>query len=141
MALSNRFVRSAIWEGLATDEGQCTPKLIDLMVTLANGGVGLIITGQAYVRRDGQSSKWQLGIDKDELIPGLQAMTREVHKAGGRIVLQLAYGRAYLSQLRLNKISIRNIQDLINTFAEAALRAKKSGFDGVQINYFMQQLF
>ena len=35
MKLSNRFVRSATWEGMATDDGACTPKLRALMADLA----------------------------------------------------------------------------------------------------------
>lgn len=50
MKLSNRFVRSATWEGMAAEDGACTPKLMKLMVDLAVGGVGLIISSHAYVR-------------------------------------------------------------------------------------------
>jgi len=38
MALKNRFVRSATWEGLATAEGKATPELIERMTALARGG-------------------------------------------------------------------------------------------------------
>ncbi len=44
LKLENRFVRSATWEGMAADDGSCTPKLINLMADLARGGVGLIIS-------------------------------------------------------------------------------------------------
>ena len=52
MNLANRFVRSATWEGMATEDGRVTPRLTDTMVALATGGVGLIISGHAYVTRD-----------------------------------------------------------------------------------------
>ena len=55
MTLSNRFVRSATWEGMATEDGAPTAQLIDLMEKLAGGGVGLIISSASYVRPDGQS--------------------------------------------------------------------------------------
>ena len=42
MSLANRFVRSATWEGLADEDGAVTPRLIDMMVALARGEVGLI---------------------------------------------------------------------------------------------------
>jgi 2,4-dienoyl-CoA reductase-like NADH-dependent reductase (Old Yellow Enzyme family) len=35
MTLPNRFVRSATWEGMAKDDGACTPRLTRLMVDLA----------------------------------------------------------------------------------------------------------
>ena len=91
MTLANRFVRSATWEGMATADGRVTPKLTDAMVALATGGAGLIISGHAYVTREGQASPWQLGIYEDGQIDGLKSMTDAVHAAGGRIVAQLAH--------------------------------------------------
>ena len=91
MHLSNRFVRSATWEGMAADDGAVTPKLIETMNALAKGGVGLIISSHTYVRPEGKAGPWQLGVYKDELIPGLQQMAASVHERGGRIVMQLAH--------------------------------------------------
>jgi 2,4-dienoyl-CoA reductase-like NADH-dependent reductase (Old Yellow Enzyme family) len=144
MVLSNRFVRSATWEGLATNDGASTSKLVDLMARLANGGVGLIITGHTYVRPDGQHSPWQLGIYKDELIPGLKAMTQAVHENGAKIVLQLGYGGAYLSKSRVGKMTEQDIHELVAAYGKAAMRAKTAGFDAVQIfaahGFFLSQL-
>jgi 2,4-dienoyl-CoA reductase-like NADH-dependent reductase (Old Yellow Enzyme family) len=144
MVMSNRFVRSATWEGLAADDGACTPRLIELMARLAEGGVGLIITGHTYVRQDGQHSPCQLGIYKDELIPGLQAMTETVHEKNGKIALQLGYGGAYLSKSRVRRMTIEDIQELVNAYSLAAIRAQKAGFDGIQIfaahGFFLSQL-
>ena len=67
MSLTNRFVRPATWEGMAKEDGSCSRKLTDLMVQLAKGGVGLIITSHAYVSREGQAGLWQPGIYRDEL--------------------------------------------------------------------------
>ena len=55
MTLANRFVRSATWEGMAGEDGACTPRLVTTMARLAEGGVGLIVTGHAYVERRGQA--------------------------------------------------------------------------------------
>jgi 2,4-dienoyl-CoA reductase-like NADH-dependent reductase (Old Yellow Enzyme family) len=144
MLLSNRFVRSATWEGLATDDGASTSKLVDLMDRLAAGGVGLIITGHTYIRKDGQHSPWQLGIYKDELIPGLKAMTQVAHESGAKIVLQLGYGGAYLSKSRVAKMSVADIKELVNAYGIAATRARTAEFDGVQIfaahGFFLSQL-
>ena len=52
MRLANRFVRSATWEGMAADDGGVTARLTQTLVALAEGGVGLIITGHAYVSPD-----------------------------------------------------------------------------------------
>ena len=56
MSLANRFVRSATWQGLADEHGAVTPRLTEMMVELARGKVGLIISGYAFVSPEGQSS-------------------------------------------------------------------------------------
>ncbi len=133
MTLPNRFVRSATWDGLATDDGACTARMVDLLTELAKGGVGLIITGHAYVHQNGKHQDWQLGIHRNNLIPGLKKLTDKVHEQGGRIVLQLGYGGFYLSKLRLRNLTLSDIQDMARDYGQAALRVKKAGFDGVQI--------
>ena len=143
LRLTNRFIRSATWAGLADDSGQCSPQLIGLMSKLARGGVGLIITGHAYVHQNGRHSPWQLGINREEHIPGLQSMTRKVHEAEGKIAVQLGYGGAYLSRSRLRSLSDADIQDVIKAYSKAAIRAKEADFDAVQIfaahGFFLSQ--
>jgi 2,4-dienoyl-CoA reductase-like NADH-dependent reductase (Old Yellow Enzyme family) len=152
MTISNRFVRSATWSGMATDDGASTPQLVDLMRDLAKGGIGLIITGHAYVQQDGQAGQWQLGIYKDELIPGLKTITQAVHERSGKIILQLAHAGFYansaftgltplapsnideLSKKPRKEMRIQDIKEMVNSFGEAARRARDAGFDGVQIH-------
>ena len=150
--LSNRFVRSATWEGLATQDGAVTSELIEAMRRLAEGGVGLIISGHTYVRPDGQASPRQLGVYRDELVSGLKELTEAVHAAGGKIVMQLAHAGHFapqsltakppivasnfdgLSKSPRKEISVADIKEIVTAFADAAARAKKAGFDGVQIH-------
>ncbi|MDY6904167.1 MAG: NADH:flavin oxidoreductase [Thermodesulfobacteriota bacterium] len=150
--IRNRFVRSATWEGMATDKGEVTDDLVSLMVALANGGVGLIVSSHAYVSCEGQASPWQVGIYEDGLIPGLEKMATAVHDAGGRIILQLAHGGYYASaklsgavpfaasdiagneKTKRRVMSEQDIADTVSAFAEGARRAKEAGFDGVQIH-------
>lgn len=152
MQIGNRFVRSATWEGLATAEGAVTPKLIQIMVDLALGKVGLIVSGNAYVQPEGQVSPWQMGIDRDGCIDGLRKMTRAVHATGGKIVVQLAHaginadaaltGRPVLAVSDIDGVTAAkrrmatadDIRRLVRDFAAAAARAKAAGFDGVQLH-------
>jgi|APSaa5957512622_1039677.scaffolds.fasta_scaffold07844_2 2,4-dienoyl-CoA reductase-like NADH-dependent reductase (Old Yellow Enzyme family) len=144
MVLPNRFVRSATWDGMAADDGACTPEMVALMARLAEGGVGLIITGHAYVHPHGQHQPWQLGIDREELMPGLQSMADAVHENGGNIVIQLGYGGAYLSKSRLRNMTHKDIKSLVASYGKAALRARRAGFDGIQIfaahGFFLSQM-
>jgi len=152
MKLSNRFVRSATWEGMAAEDGGCTPKLIDTMAALAQGGVGLIISSHAYVSPEGQAGPWQLGIYRDELVSGLEFMTKAVHDKGGKIVIQLAHA-GYFSFAKLTgqtpmapsevdgfakgarrEMTVEDIRQVVSAYGAAAARAQQAGFDGVQIH-------
>lgn len=131
--LKNRFVRAATWTGMAGEGGSATPELLDLIDRLAEGGVGLIITGHAFVHADGIHSHGQLGMDRDELLPGLQQMTRLVHDRGGRIAAQLGFGGHYLAQSRVADMPVGYMDTIVEAFAQAADRARRAGFDGVEI--------
>jgi len=152
MQLKNRFVRSAMWFGLAGDDGACTPELIQTMVGLAEGEVGLIITGHAYVHKGGQAGHWQMGCHDDGLLAGLGEMTEAVHAAGGAISLQLAHG-GLLAEPELSgaeplgpsilqtengavgrAMALGEIEQAIEAFAAAAARAVQAGFDAVQVH-------
>lgn len=52
LTLKNRFVRSATWENMATEDGHMTDKLYGIYRELAEGGVGLIATGYANIVAD-----------------------------------------------------------------------------------------
>jgi 2,4-dienoyl-CoA reductase-like NADH-dependent reductase (Old Yellow Enzyme family) len=152
LTLANRFVRSATWEGMATADGKVTLKLIDIMVQLAEGGVGLIITGHAYVAKNGQASPWQLGIYEDAQIEGLKAMTAAVHDAGGKIVAQLAHAGNFalekaidtapvvvsdfegLAPTPRSELTADDIHSLKDAYVAAARRARAAGFDGIQLH-------
>jgi 2,4-dienoyl-CoA reductase-like NADH-dependent reductase (Old Yellow Enzyme family) len=152
MQLSNRFVRSATWEGLAADDGACTPDFKEFYLQLARGGVGLIITSHTFVRSDGRGTPRQLGLHKDELIPGLQDLTRSVHQHGSRIAVELSHagiltnekltGQAPMAvsaveqfnQSPVTVLSHDDIQGIANDFDLAAQRARIAGFDAVQIH-------
>jgi len=67
--IKNRFIRSATFEGMATEDGYITDKHLKLYKKLAEGGVGLIITGYAYVQESGKSAERQTGVSRDDYIP------------------------------------------------------------------------
>ncbi len=152
LPLPNRLVRSATWEGMAAPDGTVTPALMDMMTALARGGVGLIISGHAFVSPEGQASPGKLGVHTDAMLPGLTAMANAVHAAGGRVVLQLAHaGSEALPQLTglpprgpspmkngngddARGMTVDEILAVVRAFAAAAGRAQRAGFDGVQIH-------
>jgi 2,4-dienoyl-CoA reductase-like NADH-dependent reductase (Old Yellow Enzyme family) len=150
--LKNRFVRSATWEGLANPDGFCSAEIADMMLKLAKGQVGLIITSHAYVNRYGQGSIRQLGIYDDRFISSYKEIVERVHKEGSKIVMHISHagaraliqpknsrplGPSFLEikdTLNCKEITKNEIFKTIEDFKKAAVRAKKSGFDGVQLH-------
>jgi 2,4-dienoyl-CoA reductase-like NADH-dependent reductase (Old Yellow Enzyme family) len=152
LRIKNRFVRSATWEGMASEDGACTPELVEVIAELAKGEVGLIVSSHAFVSSEGQAGPWQLGIHDDKLIPGLAHMARAAHDGGSKIVVQLAHaglqaatpltktaamGPSSLPQddgTSCKEMTPAEIRQAVAAFAAAAVRAKAAGFDGVQIH-------
>jgi 2,4-dienoyl-CoA reductase-like NADH-dependent reductase (Old Yellow Enzyme family) len=148
--IKNRFVRSATFEGLATQDGINTEALNSKMRELAEGEVGMIISGHAYVAPEGRAGNLQLAADRDECLDGLKSMADTVHDAGGKIFLQLAHAgaQAIIRETAMGpspfsssekaalcrEMSVEDIHSTSEAFAAAALRAQNAGFDGVQIH-------
>ncbi|HSL92694.1 MAG TPA: NADH:flavin oxidoreductase [Candidatus Limnocylindrales bacterium] len=153
LQLTNRFVRSATWEGMADPNGAPTDRLISLYETLAEGGAGLLITGYAFVHEGGKQLSRTLGMHSDSLVPLLSALTRRVHDKGGTIVAQLYHGGGQanrkssgLAPIAPSALSLpqypeipvemsrEDIRATVAAFARAAARAREAGFDGVQLH-------
>jgi 2,4-dienoyl-CoA reductase-like NADH-dependent reductase (Old Yellow Enzyme family) len=153
MTLKNRIVRSATWEGMAEPDGRPTARMVDLYRELAAGGVGLIISGFAFVQPDGKALPGQMGIHSDDFAAEYKAITDAVHAAGGKIVVQLVHaggqtmsdtiGQKPLApsavevdqfQEKPAELTKEQIAQIRAAFGEGARRAKAWGFDGVQFH-------
>lgn len=153
MQLRNRLVRSATWEGMCDEDGRPTKRLTDLYVTLARGGIGLIMTGYAFVRPDGRQLPRKMGVHTDDFAGDFRKMTGAVHDAGGRIAIQLVHaggqtdsgaaGRRPLAPSAVEaeqfpevpeELSAAEIQAIVAAFGDAARRARDWGFDAVQLH-------
>ena len=144
------FVATAAGEGLCDEGGHATPKLVERYRELGKGGLGLIITGHAFVSRAGKMRPGQIGIDRDECIPGLAAVAREAGREGSLTLLQLAHGgmmcSADLTGARpvgpssdvghpsARSFETEEVDGLVQTYAEAARRAQRAGFHGVELH-------
>jgi len=148
-------MRSATYFALADDKGFAGEASVALMKNLAENEVGLIVTGYAYVQKNGQCFVDQNGIHTDDHIRGYLKVTRAVHDAGGKIVMQIAHGgigARYTDQSGgdFAAVSIpsdtsnfktpprlmteEDIETIIESFGKSARRVQESGFDGVQIH-------
>lgn len=153
LILANRFVRSATWEGMCDKDGRPTTKLASFYRDLAAGGVGLIITGYAFVRPDGKQLPGKMGIHTDDFAAEMQALTKAVHNEGGKICIQLVHaggqttaktaGRRPLAPSAVKveqfpeepqKMSKEDIDEIVVAFGDGARRAKDYGFDAVELH-------
>lgn len=88
LTIKNRFVRSGTFEGMATFEGRPAPGLKDLYIELADGEVGLIITGLTHVDGykdlpDIEGAPFPLAMDNDRLVGDWKGIIGGVHQNGG----------------------------------------------------------
>lgn len=128
-------------------------------------GVGAVVTAVAYVIPGGQGFDGQVGCDRDELIPGLSQVAEAIKSGGAKAILQIFHaGRLSKPHLVPNgdvtapsnvpaaragvtprELTTEEIEEIIDAFGEATVRAIKTGFDGVEIHgangYLIQQFF
>ena len=151
MELENRIVMTAMHLGY-TPEGDVTDRLKDFYSLRARGGVGLIIVGGCRIDEYGGMSN-MIGIDDDRYIPGLKNLTTIVRGSGAKIAAQLYHAGRYTHSSMIDgrkpfsasavrskltgetprTLEIKEISAVQDRFAEAAYRAKESGFDAVEI--------
>ena len=72
LELENRFVRSATWDASADSSGAVTDTSVELYRKLGEGGVGLIVSGYAFISPLGQATHGQYGAYSDAMLPGLK---------------------------------------------------------------------
>jgi 2,4-dienoyl-CoA reductase-like NADH-dependent reductase (Old Yellow Enzyme family) len=153
MKIPNRIVRSATNDRCADGFGRVTDSLVRVYEALAAGGVGLIITGHAFVAPDGKASPTMLGIESDDSIPGLKRLVDAVHRYDSKIVIQINHAGRQTASATIGEtpaapsavynpitgetprpLADEEIEALIQAYGAAAGRAVSAGFDGVQIH-------
>jgi 2,4-dienoyl-CoA reductase-like NADH-dependent reductase (Old Yellow Enzyme family) len=153
LSLKNRFISSATWMGMANLDGSCAPLLIASASRIARNEIGLYITEMAYVARNGLSANNQMGVDNDELLPGLSLMAKEIHMTGTPAIMQLNHGgllsvpvisgtdeligpsELLKGESKVGReMNVEEIHEMIQAFRKAAIRARDAGFDGVQVH-------
>jgi 2,4-dienoyl-CoA reductase-like NADH-dependent reductase (Old Yellow Enzyme family) len=155
VTLPNRIVKSAMAEGLADADGCPTPGLLRAYSRWAAGGVGMAITGMAFVRAEHAFTDREIGLHDDAVVEPLAALTRAFHQHGeGRIVAQICHAPPQLPRAKARRLgptapsaglsrtnllwnralTERELVRLVTEFGAAARRAREAGFDGVQLH-------
>lgn len=150
LQLRNRLVMTAIHLGYSP-KGEVNDQLVEFYRTRARGGVGLIVVGGCGIDRIGNAFG-MTQLDDDRFIPGLRRLVDAVHAEGAKIAPQLYQAGRYAHSGLTGQPSVapspiaskftgqtpvelteEKIAVLIESFANAAVRAQIAGFDGVEI--------
>ena len=154
LELPGRLVKSATTETRCTDDGFVTDELIEYYEQIARGGTPLLITGNAYFNLYSKAGPRQLAADHDDKVPGLRRLADAVHRHGSKIFMQIYHvGRQAIPRfvgrkdavapsrvfeptlgVRPREITREEIRETIRGLADAAVRGREAGFDGIQIH-------
>ena len=151
LEIKNRICLPAMHLNMAEDY-LVTDQLVDFYAERARGGAGLITVGFATVD-ELSSGTTNIGAHKDEFIPGLSRLAAAIKDNGARAAVQINHaGKNSHSMMIGGKqavapsavfsrrtretpraLEIDEIPQVIDSFAQAALRVKKAGFDAVEV--------
>lgn len=147
--MKNRFMLAPLTNTQSHQDGTLSDTEFNWLSMRAKGQFGLVMTCATYVQPNGKGFPGQLGIYSDHLIPGHQELTSTIQSSGSLAVSQLHHaGMRSPQDLIQGKpvcpsdsekhgaraLTLEEITQLKNAFIEAALRAQKSGYDGVEIH-------
>lgn len=168
LLLKNRLIMPPMATRSAEADGKVSDKLLEYYDEKSKGGYfSLIITEHSFVHPEGIANERQLSIAADDDIDGLSKLAGIIHGNGSYAAAQINHsgarglfgsrnsapspiksideiskGKSWISERELSKLEISN---LVSQFAAAALRAKKAGFDAVEIHsahgYLLNQFY
>jgi len=126
---------------LVKDDGYVTQDLIDWYGMIARSGVGLIIVEASAVEESGKLRENQIGIWDDSFIEGLTRVADEIHKYDVPCMIQIHHAGF---KDKISEVSEEELDRILKLFEIAFIRAKKCGFDGIEIHgahtYLISQL-
>jgi len=146
--LKNRLVMAPMPTFSARKKGGVSDAELAYYQRRASGGLAAVITAGCAVAAGGLCVEGQWRCDDSRFLPSLQTAAAAIHKGGALAVLQLCHGgKASLAEDAKGPedLSEPDVEALLETFAAAARRAERAGFDGVEIHgghgYLAQQFF
>lgn len=153
LRVKNRFVQPAMESGTTTAEHTFSEQSVAYFAARARGGFGLQITDYMAVSPDGIGVKTEAGLWDDAFILSHRRLTNAVHAENGRIFAQLHHSgmmcvqkttgytvkgpSAVPSANYLEPVQAYTTEDcyaMVERFGDAARRAKRAGFDGVEVH-------
>lgn len=154
LIVPNRIALAAMTNGQSLPDGRLGDDELRWLGRRADGGFGMIATCAANVSLDGKAWAGELGIDRDDQLPGLTRLAARIKQGGATAFVQLFHGgvraaRALTGEQVWSASTWRedspnfevpraateqDIARVIADFAASAKRAQRAGFDGVEIH-------
>jgi 2,4-dienoyl-CoA reductase-like NADH-dependent reductase (Old Yellow Enzyme family) len=150
----NRIALAPLTNGQSLADGTLGDDELAWLARCADGGFGLLETCAAYVALDGKAWDGELGVDRDDDLPGLTRLATRLRRHGGLAIVQLFHGGVRATR-RLSGEQVwsastwqedapafetprpateADLVRVIDQFAAAARRAQQAGFDGVELH-------
>jgi 2,4-dienoyl-CoA reductase-like NADH-dependent reductase (Old Yellow Enzyme family)/thioredoxin reductase len=145
----NRIIFPPVSTNLASTTGEVTDDFIYHYGRRARGGAGIVTVENACIDYPTtMEGTTQPRFDKEEYIAGLSRLTEEIHKYGALAFVELTHQGLFGTHFPIyapsdvplrgdgvhpHLLSVEEIESVAEKFAYAALIARKSGFDGVEI--------
>lgn len=148
-AMKNRFMLAPLTNFQSNADGTLSDDEYNWLVKRAVGGFGLTMTCAAHVQASGQGFPGQLGIWSDKHLPGLERLARGIREQGSVSSVQVQHSglRAepkLSGQPRVapwddadsgaRALTTGEVEQLVEDFITASLRAERAGFDGVELH-------
>lgn len=147
----NRLALAPMTNQQSHADGSLSDEELRWLVARAEGGFGTVATCAAHVAKDGQGWPGELGVYDDALLPGLTRLATALREQGAIGLVQIFHGGARAprdlighapwtaSELPGDPEAPReatgdDIARVIVQFRDAAVRAHRAGFHGVELH-------
>lgn len=149
----NRITMAPTVKFTAGEDGVVTDFFVKHYALRARHGCGLICVEATAVSPEGRLAPTQIGLWNDDQIEGHRKIAESCHRYGALVIPQLHYGGLGThpdcgpltsptavpwnrrgQETMARELTVSEIHRIEKCFVDAAIRAKKAGYDGVQLH-------
>ena len=149
LSMKNRFMLAPLTNTQSFEDGKLSDDEFTWLTLRAKGNFGITMSCASHVQEIGKGFPGQLGIFDDKHIDGLKRLTDEIRKYESLSVAQLHHAGMRSpediigekpvcpsadEETKSRSLSNKEVNFLRDDFINAAVRAKKSGYDGVELH-------
>jgi 2,4-dienoyl-CoA reductase-like NADH-dependent reductase (Old Yellow Enzyme family) len=149
LIMKNRFMLAPLTNQQSHEDGRLSDEEFHWLSLRAKGQFGITMTCASHVQAVGKGFPGQLGIYVDKHIKGHQRLTKEIKSHGSLAVIQLHHAgmrspKELIDGLPVcpskdeetgaRALTLKEVETLRDDFILSGIRAKKCGYDGVEIH-------